>query len=58
MNIRYKKIGTQVLLDTRVNASFINIKLPDMPQFYVNNICALETAYEGIKDNAFMKWFT
>ena len=58
MNIRYKKIGTQVVLDTRVNASFINIKLPDMPQFYVNNIRILETAHERIKGNAFVKWFT
>ena len=40
------------------NASFINIKLPDMPQFYVNNIRALETAHERIKGNAFVKWFT
>ena len=46
------------MLDTRVNASFINIKLPDMPQFYVNNIRALETAHERIKGNAFVKWFT
>ena len=58
MNIRYKNIGTQVVLDTRVNASFINIKLPDMPQFYVNNIRASETAHERIKGNAFVKWFT
>ena len=29
-----------------------------MPQFYVNNIRVLETAYEGIKGNAFMKWLT
>ena len=58
MNIRYKKIGTQVVLDTRVNASFVNVKLPDMPQFYVNNNRVLETAYERIKGNAFVKWFT
>ena len=58
MNIRYKKIGTQVVLDTRVNASFINVKLPDMPQFCVNNIRVLETAHERIKGNAFVKWFT
>ena len=28
-----------------------------MPQFQVNNIRVLETAYEGIKGNAFIKWF-
>ena len=46
------------MLDTRVNASFVNVKLPDMPQFYVNNNRVLETAYERIKGNAFVKWFT
>ena len=29
-----------------------------MPQFQVNNNRVLETAYEGMKSNAFMKWFT